>query len=93
MKIGYASLRRGGASAALRLAKKNTPKRRFRLCGVLLRALAPSLRVFCENIAQGPTLRALDRRRLLKKAGENFHTDTAVKSPTNQNLKDLAIER
>ena len=34
-----------------------------------------------------PTLRALDRRRLLKKAGENFCTDIAVKSPTNQNLK------
>ena len=34
-----------------------------------------------------PTLRALDRRRLLKKAGENFYADIAVKSPTNQNLK------
>ena len=34
-----------------------------------------------------PTLRALDRRRLLKKAGENFCADIAVKSPTNQNLK------
>ena len=34
-----------------------------------------------------PTLRALDRRRLLKKAGENFHRDTAVKSPINQNMK------
>jgi hypothetical protein len=35
-----------------------------------------------------PTLRALDRRRLLKKAGENFRADIAVKSPTNQNLKN-----
>jgi len=34
-----------------------------------------------------PTLRALDQRHLLKKAGENFCADTAVKSPTNQNLK------
>ena len=33
-----------------------------------------------------PTLRALDRRRLLKKAGENFCADIAVKSPINQNL-------
>jgi inosine-uridine nucleoside N-ribohydrolase len=29
----------------------------------------------------------LDRRRLLKKAGENFRADIAVKSPLNQNLK------
>jgi len=38
-----------------------------------------------------PTLRALDQRRLLKKAGENFCADTAVKSPTNQNLKKSVI--
>jgi len=37
-----------------------------------------------------PTLRALDQRRLLEKAGENFCADIAVKSPTNQNLKPLA---
>ena len=36
-----------------------------------------------------PTLRALDQRRLLKKAGENFCADIAVKSPTNQNLNAL----
>ena len=34
-----------------------------------------------------PTLRALDRRRLLKKACENFCASIAVKSPPNQNLK------
>jgi hypothetical protein len=39
-----------------------------------------------------PTLRALDRRRLLKKAGENFCADIAVKSPTNQNLKNQSFD-
>ena len=42
---------------------------------------------FVSPLRRRPTLRALDQRRLLKKAGENFCADTAVNSPTNQNLK------
>ena len=42
---------------------------------------------FVSPLRRRPTLHALDRRRLLKKAGENFYADIAVKSPTNQNLK------
>ena len=82
MKIGYASLRRGRKRRPA-LGKKEMPK----LCKMARGRLHYSACAVFSPLRRRPTLRALDQRRLLKKAGENFCADIAVKSPTNQNLE------